>query len=379
MINKINIIACVCLLLGACNASDNKILQTKQEADKTESITLIHKPVVNLKGKKIGQIGIVVKDIEKSTKRLSEIFGIPSWVYLDLTTDKFGNVIMHDEFVGDSAKTHLRVATANVMDYQFELIQPVSGQSTHAEFLEKHGEGIHHLGLSPLTSFEHQQMNAKLKKEGVEVEMQGVLGKATTFTYLNMMEDLGMLFEIYSSDSSIKSTISPSGGYQHERSGVLNCENKKIVQVGMVVKDVKKAAKRYEELLGIGPWEFIDAPISNGMMHGQPIGHDEVGVKIALATYEGLGFELVQPVKGPSSHREFLEKHGNGIHHIAFSNIANKDDPYTYDNDLKLLKEEGIEVEMQGVIFGGKSMFTYLSSQDQLSGIIFEMGKRLDQ
>ena len=133
------------------------------------------------------------------------------------------------------------------------------------------------------------------------------------------------------------------------------------------------------ELLGIANWEFLDVPISKGVMYGHSIGDDEVIVKTALATHEGLGIELVQPVKGLSTHREFLEQHGNGIHHIAFSNIVNKDDPETHDNDLKLLKENGIEVEMQGVIFNGKSLFTYISSQDQLSGIRFEMGKRLGQ
>ena len=343
------------------------------------STALALEPVINFKGKKIVHVGIVVKDVEKSTKRLSEIFGVPSWTYMDLTADMFGDVVLHDKYVGDQAKTHLRIANGAVMGFQFELMQPVSGRGTHAEFLKKHGEGVHHISISPLPPAEHDEMVAGLKNAGIEVEMQGVLGKATTFTYLNMVDALGLILEIYKSDPNVKSTVRPSGGYKFDGAAAVDVNNKKIAQIGMVVPDVRKAAKRYEELLGIGPWEFIDVPISNGVLHDQPIGHDDVSVTIALATHEGLGLELVQPVNGPSTHQEFLEKHGSGIHHIAFTNITNKDDPQTHDNDLKLMKAEGIGVEMQGVIFGGSSMFTYLASQEQLAGIIFEMGKRLAQ
>ena len=331
-------------------------------------------PVINLKGREIVHFGVVVKDVEKSAERFSEIFGVPSWVYLDLSADKFRDVILHDEYIGEAAQTHLRIATADVMGYQFELIQPVSGQGTHMEFLEKHGEGIHHISISPLPPDDHANVVASLKAAGVEVEMQGLLGGATTFTYMDLVDELGLLFEIYKTDPDAVSTIEPSGRYEFAGASVLG--NKIIAQIGIVVEDVRKSARQYEELLGIGPWEFIDVPIANGVLHDQPIGQDDVIVKIALATHEGLRFELVQPVRGPSTHREFLEEHGNGIHHLAF---VNRDGSQTHDVDQQLLQEQGIGVEMQGIIFDGTGMFTYLASQEQLAGIIFEMGKRLGQ
>jgi len=40
-------------------------------------------PVVDTKGKKIDQIGIVVKDAAKTAIRYSETFGIGPWVFID--------------------------------------------------------------------------------------------------------------------------------------------------------------------------------------------------------------------------------------------------------------------------------------------------------
>lgn len=378
MTKKLILITLVCLLLGAFGAFDAKTQQSKQGEYKSITNTLSQEPAANIKGKKIVQIGIVVKDIEKSAKRLSEIFGVPSWEFIDLTADKFENVVMHDKFLGNTAKTHLRVASGIVMGYQFELLQPVSGQSTHMEFLKKHGEGIHHIAIAPISDDEFTKMVAGFKNAGIEVEMQGLLGGIFTFTYMNTVDDLGLFFEFFKKDPTTKNTIPRYGGYKFDGAGVLDGRNMIIANVGIVIHDVRKAAKKFEELLGIGPWKFHEVQISNGIIRKQPIGHNNVSVMIATATHEGLQFELIQPVNGPSIHREFLEKHGNGIHHLSLRRIK-QDDTQTHDIDLKLLKEEGIGVEMQGIIFGGTSMFTYLSSQEQLSGIIFEMGKPINK
>lgn len=334
------------------------------------STVVAQEPAASIKGKRIVQFGIIVKDIEKSVKRFSEIFGIPSWYYIEFSPDQVSNVILHNKSMGDTAKVYVRGAFANLGGYQFELLQPVSGQSTHMEFLKKHGEGIHHISIGGIPVAEHDRMLAGLKSAGIEVEMQGVLGGAITFTYMNMVDDLGMIFEFAKSDPNAKSTLKASGGYKYDGAGILDGENKKIVQIGIVVADAKKAAKRYEELLGIGPWRFSDMQAKNGIMHDQPIGHDDVIVRGAFCTHEGLQFELLQPLKGPSTHREFLEKHGNGIHHVSFGRQA------THDIIQMLMKEEGIGIEMQGVL-SGRAVFTYLATQDQLAGIIFEMVKML--
>ena len=47
---------------------------------------------------------------------------------------------------------------------------------------------------------------------------------------------------------------------------------------------------------------------------GEPVEYRMIG---AEASVDGLGFELIQPVSGPSIYQEFLDTHGEGVQHIA--------------------------------------------------------------
>ena len=50
-----------------------------------------------------------------------------------------------DEQPSDHA---MRVAITMVGRVQWELIQPIGTNNIYAEFLAKHGEGLHHVGVS---------------------------------------------------------------------------------------------------------------------------------------------------------------------------------------------------------------------------------------
>ena len=41
-------------------------------------------------------------------------------------------------------------------------------------------------------------------------------------------------------------------------------------------------------------------------------------LRLARGDMGGIGLELIQPLKGRSVYGEFLEKKGEGIHHLAF-------------------------------------------------------------
>lgn len=86
--------------------------------------------------KTVDQIGIVVRDIDKVVESWSELFGIGPWTYMELGgTDEKGR----------SGKA--RLAFAYLGPVQIELIQCIEGRIFHSDFLEEHGEGLHHLGF----------------------------------------------------------------------------------------------------------------------------------------------------------------------------------------------------------------------------------------
>lgn len=68
--------------------------------------------------------------------------------------------------------------------------------------------------------------------------------------------------------------------------------------------------------------------------------------------------ELHQPVGGESSFQEFLDKHGNGIHHIGFE-VGDKRDAIVNE-----LAEEGYGMRTVGYYPG--SSWTIIDSEDDL-------------
>ena len=93
---------------------------------------------------------------------------------------------------------------------------------------------------------------------------------------------------------------------------------KGINQVAIVVNDLEKTAMNYWNVLGIGPWMVFDweAPlVYDRKYHGRPA---EAREKIALTQVGDVQLELVQPVEGPSIYKDWLDEHGESIHHINF-------------------------------------------------------------
>jgi len=96
--------------------------------------------------------------------------------------------------------------------------------------------------------------------------------------------------------------------------GKLNLKN--IDHIGYVVKDVDKATKYYWEVLGVGPWQFFEfgPQLDEYKYYGKT---DKCLLKIAEAKVGNVSIELIEPVYGPSPHRDFLEQRGEGMQHLG--------------------------------------------------------------
>jgi methylmalonyl-CoA/ethylmalonyl-CoA epimerase len=91
-----------------------------------------------------------------------------------------------------------------------------------------------------------------------------------------------------------------------------------INQLAIVVKDLEKVAENYWNILGIGPWAIFnwEAPlVYDRKYHGETVWARE---KIALAQVGDVQLELVQPVEGASIYKDWLDEHGEGLHHMNF-------------------------------------------------------------
>ncbi len=79
---------------------------------------------------------------------------------------------------------------------------------------------------------------------------------------------------------------------------------KKIHHVGIVVRDIEAAYAFYRDTLGL--------PV-----HKQDILPDQ-GVKAALLTIGTSEIELLEPIDTQSGVARFLERKGEGLHHVCF-------------------------------------------------------------
>jgi methylmalonyl-CoA/ethylmalonyl-CoA epimerase len=91
---------------------------------------------------------------------------------------------------------------------------------------------------------------------------------------------------------------------------------KRLLQIGIIVDDVDKCVKNYEEHFGMGPWRvtYMDREhFPQLMADGKPT---DMANKCAFCDAYGIELELIQPL-APSAYKTWLDEHGPGIHHIA--------------------------------------------------------------
>ena len=146
-----------------------------------------------------------------------------------------------------------------------------------------------------------------------------------------------------------------------EKSGIEKSPFSKVDQVGVMVRNMDKAIE-YFQSLGIGPFEPLNVTAIDRKVYGKPA--DDVHNLARAAQLGPIQFELLQPISGESVQKEFLEKHGEGINHLAFF----VDD---IDKEVAKLEEKGFESISSGKFAEGGG-FAYLDT-DKVGGIMFEL------
>ena len=137
---------------------------------------------------KITQIGVVVKDIEKSSRAYAELLGldVPQWELTDPVEKS------HTEYHGKPSKARAKLAFFQLGNIVIELIEPVGGPSTWQEYLETKGEGVHHI------AFEVKDMEKKiagLKALGIPLIQRGDY-TGGCYSYLDGGPKLGVILEL---------------------------------------------------------------------------------------------------------------------------------------------------------------------------------------
>jgi catechol 2,3-dioxygenase-like lactoylglutathione lyase family enzyme len=139
----------------------------------------------------------------------------------------------------------------------------------------------------------------------------------------------------------------------------------KITQIAVVVRDMRSALKSYTETLGWGPWsvfEYGPPLLHDTRVRGEAVGYAMIGAETSV---DGLGFELIQPVHGPSIYQEFLDTHGEGVQHIACMKHSFEESTQVREH----WRDNGADVLMSGRI-GDTIEFYYLDTAPMIKFVL---------
>ncbi|MGE0681199.1 MAG: VOC family protein [Candidatus Binatia bacterium] len=134
------------------------------------------------------QIAFVVQDLPAAERFFTAKMGVPHFF-------RFNDVEVHEALYRDRlGDFHMHIAIGYAGDSQIELIQHLSGQSIYKEFLDKRGEGLHHLGfIVP----DHDKVIADFTANGFSVIQSGRIGNnpGVKFAYFDTEAAIGAIME----------------------------------------------------------------------------------------------------------------------------------------------------------------------------------------
>ena len=97
-------------------------------------------------------------------------------------------------------------------------------------------------------------------------------------------------------------------------------EGMRVDQIGIVVEDVEKAIEGYGTIIGSDNFKTFEYPDKSkkGKVYYKGKSAD-YSIKVGFANVGGVEIELIQPLTGASIYKDFIRKHGPGIHHYRIS------------------------------------------------------------
>jgi len=226
-------------------------------------------------------IGIAVRDFHAACERFEKLFGLKA---RDFRDDQGGGM-----------QYDARILLGN--ECWLHVVQNWNPESRVYKFLESHGEGLEHIAL------ETDDLEADvqhLRDIGVLVYQDKIFNAQDGFeAFVYPDQTPGVTIELIQPHAT--SWTYPKGaGKVSSKMGIIRLQH-----IGLAVKDLKAACERLEKLFGLEARDLRDDQ-GGGMQYD---------ARILLGNECWL--HMVQNWNPESRVYKFLEKHGEGLEHIA--------------------------------------------------------------
>ena len=131
------------------------------------------------------QVGILVRDVEETARKLEKLVGIGPFQILE---PEYRDLTLH----GRPARFKMKLGLAKAGPIQIELMQPLSGETIYDEYASRKGYGLHHLAIRAENM---DQSVSDMKARGFNVIQSGNR-PGVKWAYLDTEEQTGVIFEL---------------------------------------------------------------------------------------------------------------------------------------------------------------------------------------
>ena len=150
------------------------------------------KPKLTFLKNGVAQVALIVKDLDKTVEHYWNDFGIGPWHFYTYGKPLVKKMSYH----GKPVEYKMRVALSWIGPLRIELIEVLEGPTVYADFVKKHGYGVHHFGVLVENM---EQAIAQAEHTGLTMIQDGSgFGKDGDghYAYLNTEEIIGTTIEL---------------------------------------------------------------------------------------------------------------------------------------------------------------------------------------
>ncbi len=309
------------------------------------------------------QFAVVVRNLQDAMRRMNDKFGIGPWTEFHFSKENMTDMT----YYGEPEEYAMNIGISHIGNVEIELIQPVSGKNIYMDFLDKHGEGLHHICLD---TSDYEKACEILLAAGCPLASSGkILGQKEAdyqlFSYYDCREKLGFYVELYKVvgdfeglDWAVDCKIESS-----ELEGKVFSDTR---QISAAVNHLGEYMQNLKDIFGFEPWEcfhFNKDTVSDMKYCGKPYDYK---VDIGVTTVGNVDIELLSPFTDGNTYYDFIQEHGQGLQHICF-------ETEDFERTEKILLANGCEKVQEGTVAGG----TYYAYYDcrKLLGFYVELYK----
>jgi methylmalonyl-CoA/ethylmalonyl-CoA epimerase len=203
----------------------------------------------------------------------------------------------------------VEVTSGSLGGLLIDWVQPLNEQGIFAEYLKRHrGPGV-------MALMHHVPSAEALKREVARLAAAGVKpALAGTFT---------------SGDISVECAFMDTAGQGLYTLGLMVAPElelpparpERTVTQYAFIASKPEPVSAYWASLGFPAFTYSEVNARDPLYRGKP---GTFGMRLGWQRHGAVPYEWIQPLKGPSTYHDYIAKHGEGFHHLAF-NVADMD------------------------------------------------------